>query len=123
MAVVRLNVSRDDSVMNVKRLIKNQFESDPLNLKCVFLFGHVPVPYSGDVVPDGHAPEHEGAWPCDGYYGDMDGLWTDSTVNDSRAVEARNRNVPGDGKFDQSTFPAPLRLMVGRVDLSNMPAG
>src|SRR5205814_5148670 len=35
--------------------------------------------------------------------------------------EARSRNVPGDGKFDQSTFPAPLKLMIGRVDLANMP--
>ena len=47
----------------------------------MFLFGHVPVPYSGDIVPDGHAPDHQGAWPCDGFYGDMDGLWTDCSVN------------------------------------------
>src|SRR5205814_7098667 len=49
------------------------------------------------------------------------GAWTDNTVNDSSASEARTRNVPGDGKFDQSTFPAPLKLMVGRVDLANLP--
>src|SRR5207244_5851132 len=45
----------------------------------------------------------------------------DNSVNDTGAADARNRNVPGDGKFDQSTFPAPLKLMVGRVDLANMP--
>ena len=45
-------------------------------------FGHVPVPYSGDIVPDGHMPDHVGAWPCDGFYGDMDGTWTDNAVND-----------------------------------------
>jgi hypothetical protein len=72
-------------------------------------------------VPDGHAPDHQGAWPCDGFYGDMDGVWTDTSVNVAIAADARNRNTPGDGKFDQSTFPAPLRLMVGRVDLANMP--
>src|SRR5262249_9690635 len=64
---------------------------------------------------------HRGAWACDGFYGDMDGTWTDHSVDDTAASEARTRNVPGDGKFDQSSFPAPLKLMVGRVDLANMP--
>ncbi len=90
-------------------------------MKAVFLFGHVPVAYSGDIVPDGHAPHHQGAWPCDGFYGDMDGVWTDNSVNDTSAADARTRNVPGDGKYDQSTFPAPIKLMVGRVDLADMP--
>src|SRR5256885_387416 len=31
------------------------------------------------------------------------------------------RNVRGDGKFHQSSFPADVKLMVGRVDLANMP--
>src|SRR5882724_4269736 len=119
--VTRLDVGRDESVVNVKNLIKAQYSADPANVKAVFLFGHVPVPYSGDIVPDGHLPDHQGAWPCDGYYGDMDGIWTDTSVNDTAASEPRNRNVPGDGKFDQSTFPAPLKLMVGRVDLANLP--
>jgi hypothetical protein len=121
--VRRLDVNRGDSVVQVKSLIKAQYQTAPAQVKCVFLFGHVPVPYSGDIAPDGHEPEHRGAWPCDGYYGDMDGVWTDRTVRDTQAVEARNHNVPGDGKFDQSTFPAPLKLMVGRVDLANMPGG
>jgi hypothetical protein len=118
--VIRLDVNRNDSVPSVKNQIKAQYNADPAKVKAVFLFGHVPVPYSGDLCPDGHAPDHQGAWPCDGYYGDMDGVWTDTTVNDAVALDARNRNVPGDGKFDQSTFPAPLKLMVGRVDLANM---
>jgi len=119
--VTRIEVNRSDTAPAVKNLIKAQYLADPANIKAVFLFGHVPVPYSGDIVPDGHMPDHQGAWPCDGFYGDMDGSWTDSSVNDSGAVEARNRNVPGDGKYDQSTFPASLKLMVGRVDLANMP--
>jgi len=120
-SVVRLDVNRDESVLKVKSLIKGEYHADPANVKGVFLFGHVPVPYSGNIVPDGHAPDHQGAWPCDGFYGDMDGLWTDKSVNVRIASDPRNRNVPGDGKFDQSTFPAPLKLMVGRVDLANMP--
>jgi hypothetical protein len=119
--VTRLNVGRNDSVANVKKLIHTQYQADPANVKAVFLFGHVPVPYSGDIVPDGHAPDHQGAWPCDGFYGDMDGAWTDNAVKNTGAADARTRNVPGDGKYDQSTFPAPLKLMVGRVDLANMP--
>jgi Glycosyl hydrolase family 9/Cellulase N-terminal ig-like domain len=120
-SVTRLDVNRSDSPVQVKKLIKAQYQADPANLKAVFLFGHVPVPYSGNIVPDGHYRDHEGAWPCDGYYGDMDGTWTDDSVNDTRANDPRNHNVPRDGKFDQSTFPAPLKLMVGRVDLANMP--
>lgn len=120
-AVTRLEVNRTDSVVKVKNLIRSEYLADPKHVNCVFLFGHVPVPYSGNIVPDGHAPDHQGAWPCDGFYGDMDGVWTDDSVNVVIATDARNRNVPGDGKYDQSTFPAPLRLMVGRVDLANMP--
>src|SRR5581483_9905177 len=100
--VERLDVNRNDSVPQVKERIRAQYDADPAQVKAVFLFGHVPVPYSGDIVPDGHYRDHEGAWPCDGFYADMDGTWTDATVNDTRATDPRNRNVPGDGKFDQS---------------------
>src|ERR1051325_2388420 len=120
--VIRQDVGRSDSVVSVKNWIKTQYTADPANVKMVFLFGHVPVPYSGNIVPDGHVPNHQGAWPCDGFYGDMDGTWTDTSVNITSADYSRNYNTPGDGKFDQSTFPAPLKLMVGRVDLSNMPS-
>ena len=119
--VSRMDVNRDDSVAAIKSRIKEHYRADPANLKALFLLGHVPVPYSGDIVPDGHVPDHQGAWPCDGFYGDMDGTWTDNSVNDSVATEARTRNVPGDGKYDQSSFPAPIKLMVGRVDLANLP--
>ena len=119
--VIRLDVNRNDSVVNVKNLIKAQYTADPTNVQCVFLFGHVPVPYSGNIVPDGHTPDHQGAWPCDGFYGDMDGTWTDNSVNVTGQYDPRNTNVPGDGKYDQNTFPAPIKLMVGRVDLANMP--
>ncbi len=119
--VCRLDVARTDSVVEVKNRIKGQYNADPANVKAVFLFGHVPVAYSGNIVPDGHAPDHQGAWPCDGFYGDMDGDWTDNVIRGVTATDPRNRNVPGDGKFDQSAFPAPLKLMVGRVDLAKMP--
>ncbi|MBK6829943.1 MAG: T9SS type A sorting domain-containing protein [Flavobacteriales bacterium] len=59
---------------------------------------------------------------ADGYYGDVNGTWTDNSVNNSAASRPENRNIPGDGKFDQSSFPSPLELQVGRVDFYDMPA-
>lgn len=82
----------------------------------------MPVPYSGNIAPDGHTPDHLGAWPADGYYADMDGNWTDVSINNAGASQLRNQNVPGDGKFDQSTFPSNLELQIGRVDMRNLPA-
>jgi hypothetical protein len=124
--VVRHDVSRTDSVTSVKALIQADYAADPNDVNTVFLFGHVPVPYSGQINPDGH-PEHIGAWPADVYYADMVGTWTDTTVDyvnnldTNPADAARITNVPGDGKFDQSTPPAVLKLQVGRVDLFNLP--
>lgn len=119
--VLRHDVARTDTPPNIKAVIQSEYNADPGNVKAVFLFGHVPVAYSGDIVPDGHVPNHRGAWPADVYYGDMNGVWTDNTVNDTAADDARNHNVPGDGKFDQSVIPSTVELMVGRVDLANLP--
>lgn len=119
--VLRHDVSPTNSVQYAKSLIQVDYNSDPANVNTVFLFGHIPVPYSGDISPDEHVPNHRGAWPADVYYGDLDGTWTDSSVNDKGADSSRNWNVPGDGKFDQSSIPGTVQLMVGRVDLSNLP--
>ena len=125
--VVRHDVVRTNSVTSVKALIQSDYGADPANVRSVFLFGHVPVPYAGNIYPDGHSPDHQGAWPSDGYYGDMDGLWTDTSVSITAAADPRNRNVPGDGKFDPGGsdpfhFPSAVELQVGRVDLFNLPA-
>ena len=117
--VVRHDVNPTDSVSSVKNLIKSVYSADPANVKAAYLFGHVPVPYSGDFNPDGH-PDHQGAWPADLYYGDLDGSWTDSTVNNPGAHRPANRNVPGDGKFDQSDMPSDVEIAIGRVDLHQM---
>src|SRR5207248_52270 len=87
--VIRHDVGRNDSVVSVKALIRADYVVDPANVNTVFLFGHVPVPYSGLLNPDGH-PEHLGAWPADVYYGDLDGEWTDKTV-DWRQTENSDR--------------------------------
>jgi len=113
-------VKRTDSVTVVKNKIVEYYKSVK-NLKSLFLVGRVPVPYSGNIYPDGH-PDHLGAWPTDGYYADMVGTWTDTDVNNPGATRLENKNIPGDGKFDNSTFPAYLKLQVGRVDMYNMPS-
>jgi hypothetical protein len=118
--VLRHDVSPTDSVPSVKALILADYAADPNGVVAVLLFGHIPVPYSGALNPDGH-PDHYGAWPADGFYGDPVGVWTD-TANYDSTVAGRQHNVAGDGKYDQTSFPAPLKLEVGRVDLSNMPA-
>lgn len=123
--VRRHDVSRTDTVPNIKAIIKADYTADPTNVKAVFLFGHVPVPYSGRLNPDGH-PDHYGAWPADVYHGEMNSTWTDSVVDTSTnsppVSDPRNRNVPGDGKFDPSLLPSDVELQVGRVDLANLPA-
>src|SRR5690606_5116396 len=48
-----------------------------------------------------------------------DGTWTDTgTFVDANRPE--NKNLPGDGKYDQTTLPAPVRLEIGRVFLDHL---
>ncbi len=119
-SVLRHEIAPSTKVTDAKNLIKADYAADPQQVRAVFLLGHIPVPYSGDVDPDAHG-DHQGAWPADAFYGDMDGTWTDATVNDRSASDSRNWNVPGDGKFDQSDLPSLVELAVGRVDFSALP--
>lgn len=119
--VIRHDVSRDDTASNVKALIKADYDADPANVRSVFLFGHVPVAYSGDIVPDGHNPDHRGAWPADVYYADVDYTWGDATITSTNSSYPRQHNRPGDGKFDFSTATMLADLEIGRVDLANLP--
>ncbi len=110
---------RTGTVPATKALIESAYDEDPVNTRSLFLLGRVPVPYSGSLGPDGH-PDHVGTWPADSFYGDFDGVWTDSTVNITSASGTRNDNVPGDGKYDQSTLPSAVELEIGRVDFAEM---
>jgi hypothetical protein len=66
--VLRKDIARNAPVKYVKSVIVNFYNSDPANVNTVFLFGHIPVPYSGDFAYDGHSENHKGAWPSDMYY-------------------------------------------------------
>ncbi len=103
----------------VKNIIRSLYLADTVNTKSVFIIGHIAVPYSGNFAVDNHA-DHRGAWPADVFYADMDGVWTDISVNTTNGP-ARIHNIPGDGKYDQNTI-VDAELEVGRLDLSRMPA-
>jgi hypothetical protein len=118
--VIRHDVSRTALPEAVKPLVVGDYNADPNNVKAVFIVGHVPVPYSGSLAPDGHG-DHVGAWGADGYYGEMNGSWTDNSVTATGGQDSRNHNVPGDHKFDQTNFPGAVELQVGRIDFANLP--
>ncbi len=118
--IIRHDLSASASDSELKDIVREDYNSNP-GVTAVLLMGHLAVPYSGKIKPDAH-PEHEGAWPADVFYADMDGVWTDSSVTIQSGTYSANHNIPGDGKWDQSIIPSPLELQVSRIDLSDMPA-
>ncbi len=112
-------VAESATVPDVKSMILQNYSTLD-SLTAVLLMGNIAVPHSGNISPDGHQ-DHIGAWPADNYYGDMDGVWTDETVDNISSVYPRLHNVPGDGNFDQGFIPSDIELMVGRMDFSELP--
>lgn len=98
----------------VKNTIINYYYSYP-RLQHVVLLGNVPIPLSGYIYPDGHV-DHQGAWPADTYYADINGYYSDGYLNYPSGFRS---NIPGDNRYDQSLIPDPdssLELAVGRID-------
>lgn len=95
-SVVRKDVSSNQAPASVKALITNEYQEAPSEVRSVFLLGRIPIFFSGNVNWDTHGPR---PMPADGWYGDMDGDWSSSP----------------------SFFPSTVELMVGRVDLKDMP--
>lgn len=112
-------------VRAVKQIILEEWSKKHFDY--IFLLGRVPVPYSGDIVPDGHTYNHQGAWPADMYYGSMnEAYWTDVSINSTTAPD-RTKNIPNDGKFDisqlynnQGQIVITTEASVGRVDFYNI---
>jgi len=94
--VIRHDVSSNDTPTSIKSHIVNDYNADPANVQAVFLFGHVPILQSGFLDYDTHGDRPMAA---DTYYADVDGDWSSSP----------------------SYLPSDAELMVGRVDLANMP--
>jgi hypothetical protein len=130
----------------IKALITAAYTPTNEPLHAVVILGHVVVPYSGSAAEDGHMgatttnqdgtitvpamTPHNGAWPADAFYGDVDGSWPDGGTNGT-IVPTEGlpwlRNVPGDEKFDpdflQGGSPTgQLEIAVGRIDFSNLTA-
>ena len=112
----------------IKLVISNWYNINKNLNNQVLLVGRVPVAYSGtmlantiDLPPDAH-PDHGGAWPTDCYYAEMNGNWTDVNTMVTNVTRADNKNVPGDGKFDQHFLPDDLDIQIGRIDFRNLPA-
>lgn len=93
--VIRHNVSTNDSPDHVRSLIVDDYFREA-NVQAVFLFGHIPILHSGNVNYDGH---EDRPMPADAFYGDVDGDWSSSP----------------------DFIPSDIELMVGRVDLFDMP--
>ncbi len=108
-------------VRTTMEIVRAEWNAGPRDLGGIILLGRVPVPYSGNIVPDGH-PDHQGAWPADGIYGDINGTYTDNLTTSPNGVRAANANAPRDGKFDQSQFSTDVDVPVGRIDFYDMPA-
>jgi len=119
----------------IKPFIVSTYNADPTNTKAIFIVGHVSIPYSGFAPDDGHGGDvpgdgnHYGAWPADIYYGDVDGIWTDSLPYPAGKYPIsylETTNIVGDGKFDQDFVPinssgaAKVELGVGRIDFARM---
>jgi hypothetical protein len=107
-------------IAEVKSWVTSQYNALAGGNITILLLGHVPIPYSGMLSPDNHAHR---PLPADGYYADVDGLWTDMG-----SWSGPPPNLPGDGIFDQELVPADaagvaaLEMAVSRVDFANMPA-
>ncbi len=98
--VVRHDVSTNDTPDNVRTLILNDYWSDPTHVNTLFLLGHVPILQSGYLNYDGHGAR---PMPADAYYGDVYYDWP---------------TAPGSSP---SYLPSYVPLMIGRVDMANMP--
>ncbi|MEL6636462.1 MAG: hypothetical protein AAFR05_06910 [Bacteroidota bacterium] len=114
-------VEPTETVAEIRRSIQEHYQQRP-ELEALYLLGHIPVPYSGNIYPDTHSENHQGAWSADTYYAELDGQWTDEVVDIQTAFFERNHNVPGDDKWDQDSIPSRVELQVGRVDLSRLPS-
>lgn len=114
-----------DTVVGIRNKIKTVYNNAPAGdkPKMLFILGHVSMPRSGSSLvtsPDGH-DQNKGARGCDGYYADIDGVYTDvSTFNPGGLETPLAVNLPGDFKWDQDFYPSSLEMAFGRVDFADL---
>lgn len=124
------------AIQEIRALVQDQWRASGGTLRCLYLLGHVAIPYSGMMAEDLHqgragVKNHYGAWPSDHYYGDVDGRWTDQASPPATFGPTTfpiTANAPGDGKFDSEWVPpneagsTRLEMAFGRVDFTGLPA-
>jgi hypothetical protein len=108
--------SRTSDPRPTKQIIADVRAANP-DLKGVILFGHITVPFSGNINPDGHATR---ALAADAYYSDFDEQWTDIATFPVDYLEPQNR--VGDLRWDKSYLTTGREMMLGRIDFSAMSA-
>jgi hypothetical protein len=119
------NWDSGNQVVTIKTQIQNIYNAAPTTdkPKVLLILGHVPMPRSGSanvVAPDDHS-QNAGARGCDGYYADMDGVYTDTaTFNPGGLTTPLAINQPNDFKWDQDYFPSNLEMAFGRVDFADI---
>ena len=67
--VIQREVDATDNPTDVRAMVQNLYATES-ELKSVFILGHVPIAYSGDIFPDTHF-ELRGAYPADCFYGEI----------------------------------------------------
>jgi hypothetical protein len=139
-SVSTMYVSESVSAATVKSAIATRYHNNP-QINSIFLIGHVAVPYTGDTAWDGHyyasdpgEPQwhHEGPWPSDAYYGDINGTWNAIDPNASNNFSTYDsggswvqENGAISNTFTNTTLPldangSAVQLSVGRVDFAGM---
>ncbi len=98
--VIRHDVSSNDTPAAVRTIITNDYYADPANVNALFLFGHVPILQSGNLNYDTHGAR---PLPADAYYGDVNNDWPTNVAS------------------SPSYLPSDVKLMIGRVDMFDMP--
>lgn len=112
-------------VVTIKNQIQTLYNNAPINdkPKTLFILGHVPLPRCGStevVAPDDHN-QNKGARGCDGYYADIDGVYTDTAnYNPGGLSSSLAINLPNDFKWDQDFFPSNIEMAFGRIDFADL---
>lgn len=112
-------------VVTIKNQIIDIYSNAPVNdkPKSLFILGHVPMPRCGStdvVAPDDHS-QNTGARGCDGYYADIDGVYTDmATYNPGGLSTPLAINLPNDYRWDQDFFPSDVEMAFGRIDFADI---
>ena len=113
------DVNPNDTPADVRKKIFDIYDADKTNVKAVFLIGHIPVPMSGSSSPDGHVPSRP--MPADVFYGDMDSDAMGVSLWDLDGGNLDEDTVPADPVGGVDNDGKPVELMVGRVDMRDLP--